>query len=454
MEKNTRKSKTTEKVEEIKSVEDYVVVEICAGAGGLSTGLIQAGLKVGLAIEIDEIASATYKRNHPNTEVWTMDISYVTGKSIISFIRFKYGNKKIILAGGPPCQSWSGFKEEDENSKKGYEDKRGRLLFQYLRICEEIQPSITIFENVSYLVEDRHLKDFQEFKEAMSKKTGLTLYYRVLNAIDYGVAQLRNRVIMIGVKKSFFNPFIFLKPIEGPKTLREQLQNCPPSEADYFSSHAKEIMKKIPEGNCWNVLPPEIAIKSMKVYGKNKYRGICNKCQTQYEPQNGNCPKCGAQDFRNGYGVTSFWRRLSWDKPCFTICTVSPIKEHGTLAHPDVTQNRGLSWRECARIQGFPDTYEFAGDLANKYRQIGNAVAVPMAKAIGLAIRDAITSTQAKELSFNEWIEKLKTHPERSRLTTLEKDFLNTLYKKIRTKQSIPPKYRLYIEETWRRISG
>ncbi|MED4852225.1 DNA cytosine methyltransferase [Caldifermentibacillus hisashii] len=416
---------------------EYAVVSLFSGCGGLDLGLTQAGFSVELAIEIDPVACETYKINHPKTIVWNKDVTTVSGKEIKKVI----GNKKIIVAGGSPCQSWSEFKLEMKNNKTGLEDYRGQLIYEYLRLVEELQPEMIVFENVPYMVSKQHLPAFQEFKEKLHKRTGLSLEYKILNAFHFGQAQLRERVIMIGRKEGIPNPFHFLKCIEGAKTLREALKDCPSSEYFPFKKSDKEVMKSIKEGQCWNVLPPNIAYQVM---GKN-YRGICLDCGHPFTGRN-QCPKCNSYRFKNGKGITSYLRRLSWDKPSYTVCAVPTNKTHGMLAHP--TEQRCLSIRECARLQGFPDTFIFKGNIIEKQKQIGNAVPVGMAKAVGLAMMEALT----REKETTKMLEYIVHHPNRFILTELEKDFVRLCLKKQQDQKKFPEKYSTYLKEIIRKI--
>lgn len=423
---------------------NVVVIDIFCGAGGLGTGLRHAGFDVALAIDNDPIACETYQLNHPNTVVWCKDIKEVTG----SMIREIVGHADVILAGGSPCQSWSEM-QEDIGGKQGLDDPRGQLIYEYLRVVEELQPRFTLFENVSYLVSDKHLPSFMKFKAELHRRSGLHLEYQVLNAINYGQAQLRERVILIGSREVKVNPFQFLKPIAGPATLREQLENVPSSEYAAFNDFQKEIMSHIPEGKCWNVLSPDLAMKAL---GKD-YRAVCLSCKLTFQPQFKPC-SCGHTKFKNGYGITSFFRRLAWDKPCYTVCTVSPTKSHGMLAHP--SEERGLSVREAARLQGFPDNYEFKGTMQDKYRQIGNSVPVGMATAVGSAIYEAIVSDVPMEPTHDWaiWIEMFRNHPMSKNFSLLERDFLNGLFLKIKTNKSIPIKYESYLSDMWERMNA
>lgn len=418
---------------------NYVVIDLFSGAGGLGTGLHQAGFQVALAIDNDQVACETYKLNHPKTTVWCKDIRQVTGDHIREII----GDKKIILAGGSPCQDFSMFQEE-YGGKTGIHTDRGKLIFEYLRIAKELQPDYIIYENVSYLVK-KHKQGFNSFLTQLKEATGLHFEWKVLNALNFGVAQRRERLILLGSRTNE-TPFVYLQEVKGPKTLREAFVDVPPSPYATFSPQQLQIMKQIGEGEYWKVLPTHVAMKAL---GKD-YRAICIPCGTAYKPQwQPRCPKCGSNQFKNGYGVTSYFRRLAWDKPSYTVCSVLPTKSHGTLAHP--AEDRGLTVRECARLQGFADDYTFLGTLADQYRQIGNSVPVTLAKAIGEAIRHSIS----RNIDYMGYLEALKKHPNKDKLTLLERDFLNNLYLtlKQRREREIPERWSLYLKETLQRIS-
>lgn len=429
---------------------EFAVVSIFSGAGGLDQGLVEAGFPIDLAIEWEQVACDTYQVNHPNSVVWFRDIRTVTGEEIRKVV----GNRKIILAGGSPCQSFSDFQNERVGSKKGLEDERGQLVFDYVRLVKELQPVCVVFENVENLV-TQHIDSFNLFREHLLKISGLNVSYKVLNSLDFGVAQQRKRVFLVGVRKGLEDPLAKLKPIKGPKTLREALVNVPESEFATFDPKSEQIMKMIPEGKCWNALPTHMAMKAL---GKD-YRAVCRSCNTTFKPQyQPNCPKCGSSDFKNGYGVTSYFRRLAWDKPSPTLCAVGVVKPHGAMGHPDF--NRGLSIAESKRVMGFPDHYVLKGTLAQQYRQLGNAVTPGVARAIGFAIMEVLQNnnrfTQENRGIVNtgvkECLDKLIQHPLRAWLTSLEKDFLSSLYKRVMNGEPISDKHVMYLKETYMKL--
>lgn len=420
------------------NMREYAVISIFAGAGGLDLGFMQANFNIDLAIEINKDACDTYKLNHPNTEIWNRDVKTINSEDIRTFV----GNKKIILLGGSPCQSFSVF-QDDLQGKRGIEDDRGKLIFEYLRLVRELQPEVIVFENVKNIVSEEHMPAFNLFINKMKETAGLKIHYKILQAYDYGVPQMRERVIVIGTKFDT-NPFTMIPNLNGPRTLREVLQDCPKSEYFSFKKEYKEVMRMIGPGQCWNVLPPKVAYELM---GTN-YRGICQSCKHSFK-NTLKCPKCGSTDLRNGYGITSYLRRLSANKPSPTVCAVESSKAHGLMGHP--SEERVLSIREAARIQTFPDDFIFCGNIYSQQRQIGNAVPPTLAKAIGLGIMQLLSTTKypirnnlEKERKCINWILQ---HKHVERLSELEKDLIRASVKKIRKTEAFPTKYYLYLKE-------
>ncbi|MEB9673904.1 MULTISPECIES: DNA cytosine methyltransferase [Bacillus cereus group] len=416
---------------------NYEVIGIFAGCGGLDTGFSKSDFNVQLAIELDPDACNTYKKNHPETEVWNRDIKTVKGDEIRKLV----GNKPLILLGGSPCQSFSIFQEE-LTGPRGIQDERGKLIYEYLRLVKELQPEVIVFENVKNIVSKEHLPAFKRFIEQLSNVSGLNITYNIMQAHDYGVPQLRERVIVIGTKSNI-NPFSVIPKLDGPRTLGEVLKDCPKSEFFSFKKEYAHVMQLIKPGQCWNSLDPKIAFAIMK----EDYRGICKSCNHSFKGQL-KCPKCGSHNIKNGRGITSYLRRLSHTRPSPTVCAVPSSKVHGLMAHP--FEERALSIREAARIQTFPDDYVFCGNIFSQQKQVGNAVPVNLAKAIAIGIKTILTSLDSKqevkyhkEKSCVQWI--LDNHE--NALSELEKDFIRTCVSRIRAAKSFPDKYYVYLKE-------
>lgn len=326
---------------------EYTNIELFAGAGGLALGLEQAGIE-GLAfIESNKNACKTLRKNRPKRNIIEDDIANV------GFITYK--GKVDIVSGGAPCQAFS-----YAGKRLGFGDTRGTLFEQFARCVKEVEPKIFLFENVKGLLTHDKGRTFKTIKHEF-ESLGYKIQYDVLNSAYYGVAQKRQRLIVIGVKNDLKDviKFNYPEPNEKMMVLREALKNVPESPYQPYSENKKKIMDLVPAGGCWVDLPEEIAKEYM---GKSYY---------------------------SGGGKRGMARRISWDEPCLTL-TTSPSQKQTERCHPDET--RPFTVREYARIQSFPDDWEFKGRLSEQYKQIGNAVPVELARRIGVEMIKALKS--------------------------------------------------------------
>jgi len=319
----------------------FTVVELFAGAGGLALGLEKAGLKTIFLNENNKDAVKTLIKNRPKWDVNNEDIKNVSFKGI----------KADVVTGGFPCQAFS-----YAGKKLGFEDTRGTLFFEFSRAVKEIQPKIFIAENVAGLVshdEGRTLKTILKiFREDLDH---YDVEYKVLNSVDFSVPQKRKRIIIVGTKKGI--KFNFPKEHNKIITVGEALKNVPKSEGTTYSEKRKRVMELIPPGGCWINLPEKV---------KKEYMGV---------------------SINSGGGKRGMARRISWDEPCLTL-TTSPSQKQTERCHPKET--RPFTIREYARIQTFPDDWEFEGSISSQYKQIGNAVPVKLAEEIGKEIVKAL----------------------------------------------------------------
>lgn len=327
----------------------YSVIELFAGAGGLALGLEEAGFNTKATVEINKWAVATLKKNRPDWNIINKDIQEVTQEGIKKYL---LDDQAIdLLSGGYPCQSFS-----YAGNRLGIEDTRGTLFYNYAEILKELMPKMFLAENVKGLV--THDKG-QTLKTMINvfEDVGYSVTYKVLNAVEYGVAQKRQRIIIIGVRKDIQEQigeaFEFPKPYDYKLTLKDILKDVPSSLCAVYNEKKKEVLKHVKPGGCWRDLPDDVARDYMK---------------TTY--------------FMGG-GRTGIARRLSWEEAGLTVlCT--PAQKQTERCHPD--ELRPFSVRENARIQSFPDSWVFEGSMAEQYKQIGNAVPVNLAKEVGLAI--------------------------------------------------------------------
>ena len=256
-----------------------------------------------------------------------------------------------LLSGGYPCQSFS-----YAGKKLGLEDTRGTLFYDYAEILKEIKPKIFLAENVKGLSTHDKGKTLQVMLDVF-QEVGYEVSYKVLNSLDFEVAQKRQRIFIIGVRKDIRQKigedYRFPEVNKNHLTLKDILQNVPVSDCAKYNDAKKEVLKYVSPGGCWRDLPDNIAREYMK---------------TTY--------------FMGG-GRTGIARRLSWDEPGLTVlCT--PAQKQTERCHPD--ELRPFSIRENARIQSFPDDWHFEGSLLEQYKQIGNAVPVNLGKHVGISI--------------------------------------------------------------------
>jgi DNA (cytosine-5)-methyltransferase 1 len=327
-------------------------IEVFAGCGGLSSGLEKAGLTPLLLVDNDKNCVETLKANHTDERV---QIQCISVKELHLDI---YKDRVDVLAGGVPCQAFS-----QAGLRKGLEDDRGNLFFDYIRLVDECEPKVFIIENVVGLTTHNQGNTLTQILEQLQKTTTNSIeykiQYKVLNALDYGVAQKRKRVVIVGVRTDIQNEYTFPEPLAHKPTLREALQDCPPSEGVKYPEKKIEVMRLVPPGGCWIDLPENV---------KKAYMG---------------------KSMDSGGGKRGIARRIAWDEPCLTL-TTSPCQKQTERCHPEET--RPFTIREYARIQSFPDSYIFKGSMNSKYRQIGNAVPVELGYHVGKSIVSVLNS--------------------------------------------------------------
>lgn len=328
----------------------YTVIDLFSGAGGTSLGMENAGLQHKMLVEYDKYAVQTLKNNRPNWNVVFKDIKDVDFT----------GMQADIVEGGFPCQAFS-----YAGKKLGFADTRGTMFFEFARCINEVKPKIAIAENVKGLLRHDQGRTLATMVSIL-EEIGYKVKFKVLRAQYHDVAQKRERLIILGIRNDLHMPFIFPKENDYLITLREALRDVPKSEGQQYPEKKKKIMEKIPPGGYWKDLP--------------------EKLQKDY---------MGASFYHTG-GRTGMARRLSWDEPSLTL-TTSPAQKQTERCHP--IETRPLTVREYARIQSFPDDWEFAGSIGQQYKQIGNAVPVNLGFHIGQSL---IKMLEKENLSFGD----------------------------------------------------
>lgn len=331
---------------------NFKSIELFAGAGGLALGLELAGFHhIGL-VEKDKHAVDTLKYNRPKWNVICDDITEVVKNDLEDLFNIKQGELDL-LSGGAPCQSFS-----YAGKKLGLEDTRGTMFYYYATFLNKLKPKMFIFENVKGLLSHDKGKTFDIISNVF-KNEGYSINYKVLNAWDYGVAQKRERLIIIGIREDLveISSFNFPKKHDYKPVLRDILMDVPESVGAKYSDKKKEVFKLVPAGGYWKDIPENIAKEYMK--------------------------SC----WNMGGGRTGILRRLSLDEPSLTVLTTPQMKQT-ERCHP--LEVRPFNIRENARIQSFPDYWEFKGPISAQYKQIGNAVPVLLAKEIGIEIHKTL----------------------------------------------------------------
>ncbi len=340
-----------------KATATYKTIELFAGAGGLAIGLEKAGLATVLLNEIDKTACTTLHVNRPHWKIICGDIAHIDFKP--------YQGQVDVITGGFPCQAFS-----YAGKKMGFEDARGTLFFEFARAIKETQSKLFMAENVRGLLTHDNGRTLANIRSVTDELGYQLLEPRLMKALFYRVPQKRERLILVGIRKDVPNhEFHWPREYQKIYTIRDALcagelfsTDVPPSPGQSYPPGKKAVMELIPEGGYWRDLPLEVQKHYMK------------------------------KSFYLGGGKTGMARRMSWNEPSLTL-TCAPAQKQTERCHPSET--RPFTVREYARIQTFPDDWQFAGPLTAQYKQIGNAVPVNMAYELGLAIVNFLNSINA-----------------------------------------------------------
>lgn len=334
---------------EVLPVRPYTSIELFAGAGGLALGMEKAGFSHVLLNEIDHDACATLQYNRPGWRVAEQDVRQ------ISFRQFE--GKVDFLSGGFPCQAFS-----YAGKQGGFNDTRGTLFFELARAVQEVRPKVFMGENVKGLAAHDGGRTLATIKNTI-KELGYTLVEpRVLRSILFRVPQKRERLILVAIRNDFAGKvqFHWPSPFHRIMTLRDafykgDLYGCdvPVSDGQKYPLKKLKVMEMVPMGGYWRDLPIDV---------QREYMG---------------------GSFELEGGKTGMARRLSLDEPSLTL-TCAPAQKQTERCHP--IETRPLTVREYARIQTFPDEWRFSGTLSSQYKQIGNAVPVNLAYAVGRSL--------------------------------------------------------------------
>lgn len=344
-----------------------------SGALGLDIGLEKAGLQALAANEFDPVACLTIRANRPELRLYDFDIRRLNASLLCRDLGIDRGQLFAII-GGPPCQAFS-----TAGRRLGLNDDRGNVFLHFIHLILELQPKYAIFENVRGLLSAplRHrphelrgpshpaLEDDEKPGGALLhilsllESGGYATTFNLYNSANYGVPQIRERLIFFAARDGSAVPFIppthSKSEVDGKprwRTIRDAITQleAKPGDTGQFPDKRLKYFAMLKAGQNWRDLPGTVRKAAM-----------------------------GASWYADG-GKTGFYRRLDWDKPSPTLVT-RPTMPATALCHPNAL--RPLSVREYAAIQTFPKKYQFLGNIDDQYRQIGNAVPPLFAEAIG-----------------------------------------------------------------------
>ncbi len=352
----------------------YNVIDLFAGVGGLSYGFSQmAEFEILLANEIEKDIAAAYSLNHPNVKMLNLDICDLNKEMFDVALSC---SKVDIVVGGPPCQSYSTL------GKRQMDDK-ANLFKQYIRILKILSPKAFVFENVTGILSMDKGNLFERIKSDF-QALGYSLNYKVLNAVEFGVPQQRERVILVGFKGEA--NFTYPTPTHGDGlkpfvTLKDAIGDLPEIKSgekkDYYNKDVgNEFLEFVRKGSS-DILEEHFSPKNgehlIKIMQALKDGGSKNDLPEEIRP-------------KSGYGNT--YAKLWWEKPSTTVTRNFACPSSSRCIHP--RDSRALSIREGARLQSFPDNYKFYGSDTIKRLQIGNAVPPLLSIAIAKEILKAL----------------------------------------------------------------
>ena len=372
-------------------------IDLFCGAGGLSEGFRQAGFSVLAGNDFFESAGRTFKATHPKAKFFDGPIQDISAEKLLAETGLHRG-ELTCLVGGPPCQAFSVY-----NHQRGMHDARASLFHEYLRMVEGLHPQWVVMENVTGMLSAGGGEAARTILSSL-QALGYNVEWRVLKAEEYGVPQERRRVVFLGNRIGApiawpqpthgegLSPYVTVWDAIGDLPLLEngevpsgsvKYRTAPCSsyqqqlrgnavrvanhQASKLASINQQRMQHIPEGGSWRDIPHELLPAGMK--------------------------KARRCDHTKRYG------RLRKDGLSSTILTKCDI-HWGAYIHPD--QNRSLTVREAARLQSFPDWFEFAGPRTEQYIQVGNAVPPLLGRKIAEAVLEAVDISSQFELAAAE----------------------------------------------------
>lgn len=364
------------------------VVDLFCGAGGLSAGLELAGFKVLAGNDFFEAAGDTFVRNHKGAKFIPGPVQELTVETLLKETGLARG-ELTVLVGGPPCQAYSVY-----NHQRGMHDARATLFREYLRIVDGLRPEWIVMENVTGIYSIAGGAAVDAIKSEL-RRIGYAVEERTLKAEEYGVPQERRRVVFIGNRIGA--PISHPAPTHGPGllpyvTIQDAIGDLP--ELKNGEDRGPVVYLSRPQSSFQHYLRGDL--KTVTNHAAPSL-GHANLARLEHIPPGGSwrdipfdlLPEGMKRAKRSDH--TKRYGRMKWDGLSCTVLTKCDI-HWGAYIHPE--QDRAISVREAARIQSFPDWFEFTGSKTDQYVQVGNAVPPLLGKAIGDHLMAAISGLQ------------------------------------------------------------
>ena len=355
-----------------------VACDLFAGAGGLSLGAHQAGIEIAAAVEWDHHACETYRFNliekqRYNTLLYQNDTNDLDPQTLLDEAFERTGDCDLLL-GGPPCQGFSTHRIKD----KGVDDPRNQLLLRYFEFVRVLRPKFFVVENVPGLLWDRHKSYLAQFY-SLAEKAGYGLMKpRLLNARDYGVPQNRKRVFILGYDLGEFT--------EAPAWPPNPTHAAPGGATDLLDWRtAADAFKSRERRTDPNNVHMNHGAELIEAFKRTPLNGGSRKDSGRVLP----CHK-------NHDGHKDVYGRINPDHPGPTMTTACVNPSKGRFVHP--TEHHGITVRQAARLQTFPDWFVFSGGLMASGAQVGNAVPVLLAQTLLEPLKQVIASAKASNL--------------------------------------------------------
>ena len=363
---------------------EHTAIDLFCGAGGLSEGFRQAGFRVLAGNDFNETAGETYAATHLDAKFLPGPIQDVTASRLLQASGLSKGELDCLI-GGPPCQAFSVY-----NHQRGMHDDRSQLFREYLRLVAGLSPKWIVMENVTGILSVGAGEAVDAIKSGLLG-LGYSVEMKVLKAEEYGVPQERRRVVFLGTRTGL--PILWPEPTHGKDkppfvTIRDAIGDLPAlknGEAKGSVAYSKapgcdyqremrtrsslvhnhsapklsginlQRMKHIPPGGSWRDIPLDLLPEGMK--------------------------RAKRSDHTKRYG------RMKWDGLSCTVLTKCDV-HWGAYIHP--SQDRAISVREAARLQSFPDWFQFEGSMTDQYVQIGNAVPPVLGRCVARSLLDSM----------------------------------------------------------------